>query len=222
MLLIQLLREHDGSSSQSSAIIASCIFTRIHRTLSRSKDTHNTAPSVMPHITSEISRAINNCHRNRGCNVCWRTSGSFSARGEERLPAVFRVFRHPSPSLSLSPQMYMNSHTSHVRAVRAGVSLYKTAVPSVAILIEEKETEARRLGFSQQRWGTGAPCTQTGGYVAVQMSPCGARIMVTYEEILIPPRAHRPTSLVMRLLFPSRRKLPRGKKGDIARPRVSR
>lgn len=84
---------------------------------------------------------------------------------------------------------------------------------------EERKETAQGLGFSA-RGGTGA-CVQTGGYVPVQMSPCGARITVTYEDGNTYSRAHRLTSLVMRLLFPSRGKLLRGKKrDDIARVRV--
>lgn len=180
------------------------------------------------HITSGISRAINNCQRNRGSNVCRRrclSSESFPAADVARGGARRRD-GHVFSARTLSPRHrpYMNLHV-HVRAVRAGVSLYKTALPLACPSPapqprscphrepcfappwwqREKKGTAGGLGFSA-RGGTGA-VAQTGGYIPVQMSPCGARITVTYEDGNTYSRAHRLTSLVMRLLFPPRGKL---------------
>lgn len=101
------------------------------------------------------------------------TSESFLARGEE--------WRHRPKSPSDIRLPCMNSHV-HVRAVRAGVSLYKTAVLSVASRVLCRRLEGKEtVRGSGCRAGTGA-CVQTAGYVPVQMSPCGARITVTYED----------------------------------------
>lgn len=159
------------------------------------------------HITCRISRAINNCHRNRGSNAYRRRRNRFQRKERSGGGRAVQSLSSDIPASDIRLPC-MNSRV-HVRAVRAGVSLYKTAVLSIAsrvLYCRLKGKETAQAGTWLQSWrgGTGAPA-QTGGYVPVQMSPCGARITVTYEDgNTYSLCAHRLTSLVMRLLFPSR------------------
>lgn len=147
-----------SSSSQSGAsdaTTAPCISPPKHPAV-RYRAPKTPGTTVQParrstHITCRISRAINNCHRNRGSNVCRRRRNRF--RREERSGGIQSLSSDtPASDIPASDVRLpcMNSRV-HVRAVRAGVSLYKTTVLSVASRVlcrrlDGKET-ARGPGF---------------------------------------------------------------------------
>lgn len=117
--------------------------------------------------------------------VAWR--GAARRGAGAAVQSLLPTYPPASAAVAAACIPRMNSRV-RVRAVRAGVSLYKTAVLSVVRALcfapprlKGKETVGGAGFTGRERGGTGA-CAQTGGYVPVQMSPCGARITVTYED----------------------------------------
>lgn len=133
-LRVMLLTHFTSSSSQpeaSDATTAPCVSPPKHPAVRyrapKTPGTTTVQPGRSTHITWGISRAINNCHRNRGSNVCRRRRNRF--RREERSGGGGSAVQSlSSDSTSASIRLPRMNSRVHVRAVRAGVSLYKTAV----------------------------------------------------------------------------------------------
>lgn len=140
------------------------------------------------------------------------TSESFSARGEERRRRPKPPPPYPPPAYELAPV--------HVRAVRAGVSLYKTAVLPVAscVLCWREKKQPGVPASELERWHR---CSDRRIRTCPNVSMQSSYYSNIWGREYLFPRAHRLTSLVMRLLFPPPRKLApavRKKKGKYRTP----